>query len=52
MFQEFSSPPGVNASMSTTDMRKLWLEAEYPPGFEARSPRHCIDTADLTASGS
>ncbi|EOD22152.1 hypothetical protein EMIHUDRAFT_207279 [Emiliania huxleyi CCMP1516] len=51
MFQEFGTPTGEEAHMSTTDMKKLWLEAEYPPDFIARSPRNCVDTADPSAAG-
>jgi len=51
MFQEFGTPTGEDAHMSTTDMKKLWLEAEYPPDFIARSPRGCVDTADPSAAG-
>ena len=51
MFQEFGTPTGDDASISKADMKALWLEADYPPDFEARSPRSCTDHSDTTAAG-
>ena len=48
LFQSFGTPPnqasspdGVATSISRADYRALWLDAEYPSEFAARSPRHC-----------
>ena len=51
MFQEFGTPTGERAFMTTGDMRALWLESIYPPDFAARSPRNCSDPNDPTAAG-
>ena len=51
MHQEFGTPSGESAEMHVDDMRSLWLEAHYPQGFLARSPRSCADASDSTASG-
>ena len=37
--------------MPVLDMRRLWLEGEYPSGFLARSPRSCSSAWNPTASG-
>jgi hypothetical protein len=42
-FMEFATPTGIRGFLSTEDYRNIWLNAEYPPGFLARSPRTCID---------
>ena len=51
MHQEFGTPSGEFAEMTVDDARNLWLEAKYPLGFLARSPRSCADASDPTASG-
>lgn len=51
MFQEFGTPRGEHAQLSRIEMRELWLEAEYPAAFVARSPHTCVNASDLSASG-
>ena len=41
MFQEFGTPVGPGAKLSRSEYRRLWLEAEYPSAWKARSPRSC-----------
>jgi len=42
MFQEFGTPTGTNAEMPSHEYANLWLQAEYPAAFAARSPRSCV----------
>jgi hypothetical protein len=51
MFQEFGTPTGRDARLGRSEMRALWLEAEYPAAFAARSPRTCVNASDPSAAG-
>ena len=51
LHEEFGTPTGESSHMPVADMRRLWLEAEYPAGFLARSPRSCLNATDSTAAG-
>lgn len=51
LFQELGTPTGENARLSKEDMRKIYMEATYPPDFMARSPRDCVDADDPSAAG-
>ena len=51
LMQEAGTPTGMQAVMTREEMRGLWLDSDWPPAFEARSPRHCADKEDLTAEG-
>ena len=48
LHEEFGTPTGESALMPVADMRRLWLEGEYPAGFLARSPRSCLNATDPT----
>jgi len=41
MYQEFGTPTGPNARLAPADLRALWLQSDYPPGFRRRSPSSC-----------
>lgn len=51
LHEEFGTPTGGSALMPVADMRRLWLEGDYPAGFLARSPRSCLNATDSTAAG-
>jgi len=51
MHQEFGTPTGAVALLPRDEMRALWLDAEYPRGFEDRSPRTCVNRTDPSAAG-
>jgi hypothetical protein len=42
-FMEFATPTGIRGFLNQNDYRNIWLNAEYPPGFAARSPNSCIN---------
>lgn len=44
IFQEFGTPTGELAVLSRDEYRRLWIEAEYPEAFAARSPRTCMSS--------
>merc|ERR1719183_1599567 len=40
-FMEFATPTGIRGFLNQADYRNIWLAAEYPPDFLARSPSTC-----------
>uniref|UniRef100_A0A7S4AXN5 Uncharacterized protein n=1 Tax=Chrysotila carterae TaxID=13221 RepID=A0A7S4AXN5_CHRCT len=51
LLKEFGTPTGDAAQMVKTDMRRLWMAAQYPPDFAARSPRRCYDATAAAEHG-
>lgn len=49
LMQEAGTPTGMQAVMTREEMRGLWLDSDWPPAFEARSPRHCLTAEGCSA---